>query len=152
MTDAELGVREDIKATKSHMSEAMTALERKMDVAQRIRENPWPALAIAFGAGLVLSASGAGERAGKAGAEAARFTGGKVGSAFQDMLGKALGGIAMSVRSHVDDIANDMVSSIGGVTRRDDTGQGPVQSGSRRAGGPVRDAEAPHTGSHTRAD
>ena len=60
-----------------------SCLEKKVDVGQRIKDHPWPALAIAFGAGLALSSTGAGGAA----AGAAQKTTSKVASALDDILG-----------------------------------------------------------------
>jgi len=39
------------------MSDTLQELEQKMNVTQIVKNNPWPALAIAVGAGVILSGS-----------------------------------------------------------------------------------------------
>ena len=43
-------VRADIELTRARMSGAIAELERKVDVTQRVRDHPWTAVGVAFGA------------------------------------------------------------------------------------------------------
>ena len=58
MAETTADVRRDIEQTRERMSTTLTELEQRLNVMQVVREHPWPALALAFGAGLALSASG----------------------------------------------------------------------------------------------
>ena len=106
-TDA---VRADIEATRTRMSSTMAELEKKVDVTQKIRDNPWPALAIAFGVGLALSGTGA---AGAAANVAGSATS-KVGSAIDDMLATTVAGLAAAFQGKIDEAVHGIVKSIGG--------------------------------------
>ncbi|MEO7086845.1 MAG: DUF3618 domain-containing protein [Gemmatimonadaceae bacterium] len=106
-TDA---VRADIEATRARMSTTIAQLEKKVDVAQKIRDNPWPALAIAFGAGLALSASSAGS----ATAGAAQRTTSKVASALDDILATTVAGFAVAFQGRIDQAVHGLVASIAG--------------------------------------
>jgi len=75
--------RQEIAATRERMSSTIAELEqrvsgtidgvkRKVDVVALVKQNPWPALAVAFVAGVALSASGADRRAARATARAAK--------------------------------------------------------------------------------
>ena len=57
MADSTADVKRDIELTRARMSDTLQELEQKMNIAQIVKENPWPALAIALGAGVVLSGS-----------------------------------------------------------------------------------------------
>ena len=59
MAETTADVKRDIALTRERMSSTLAELEHKLNVTQIVRDNPWPALAIAVGAGLVLSGSGA---------------------------------------------------------------------------------------------
>ena len=107
-------VRADIEATRARMSTTIAQLEKKVDVAQKIRDNPWPALAIAFGAGLALSASGADRTIGSATADATQKTTSKVGSVLDDVLGTAVAGLVTAFRGRIDEAVHGMVQSIAG--------------------------------------
>jgi ElaB/YqjD/DUF883 family membrane-anchored ribosome-binding protein len=75
--------KRDIAETRERMSGTIAELEqrvsgridaakRKVDVIERARQHPWPALTIAFAAGLALSATGADRKAAGATARAAK--------------------------------------------------------------------------------
>jgi hypothetical protein len=92
------------------MSSTMEQLEKKVDVGQRIKDNPWPALAIAFGAGLALSSTSAGGAA----AGAAQKTTSKVASVLDDILGTAVAGLTAAFRGRIDGVVQGMVQSVAG--------------------------------------
>jgi hypothetical protein len=64
----------------ARISERVEAVKERFDVVQLIRDNPWPALAIAVGAGVLLSATGADTKAAGAVKRAALATPGAVKS------------------------------------------------------------------------
>ena len=66
MAETTTEVRADIEQTKARMSGAIAELERKVDVTQKVRDHPWAAVGLAFGAGIALSASHADVKAAKA--------------------------------------------------------------------------------------
>ena len=75
--------REEIAATRERISDTIADIEQRMsdtvasakekvDVVGLIKQHPWPALTLAFAAGLALSATGADRRAATATKEAAK--------------------------------------------------------------------------------
>ena len=70
------GTRERISDTiadiEQRMSDTVASAKEKIDVVGLIRQHPWPSLAVAFAAGVALSASGADRRAARATKEAAK--------------------------------------------------------------------------------
>ena len=72
MAETTADVRRDIELTRERMSTTLQQLEQKLNVKQVVRENPWPALAIAVGAGVLLSRSRADVRAAAATVAATR--------------------------------------------------------------------------------
>lgn len=81
--DSTEAAKRDIEETRERMSGTIAELEqrvsdriddakRKVNVMERARQHPWPALTIAFAAGLALSATGADRRAARATARAAK--------------------------------------------------------------------------------
>ena len=50
MAETTADVRRDIELTRERMSTTLQQLENKLNVKQVVRDNPWPALAIAVGA------------------------------------------------------------------------------------------------------
>ena len=57
---------ETVGEIEAHLVERVDVVKRRMDIGALIREHPWPALAAALGAGVLLGASGADARAAKA--------------------------------------------------------------------------------------
>jgi len=109
-------VRAEIEQTRARMSGAIAELERKVDLTQRVRDNPWPAVGVAFGAGIALSASRADVRAAKVTADATRETGSKIGNALDGVLAALIAGVAEAFQSRIDGAVKDVVSSIRGTT------------------------------------
>src|SRR3954469_24672533 len=76
-------VQQEIAATRERMSSTIAELEqrvsgtidgvkRKVDVVGLVKQHPWPSLAVAFVAGVALSASGADRKAARATTRAAK--------------------------------------------------------------------------------
>ena len=158
MPETTTEVRRDIETTRARMSGAIAELERKVDVSQKVKENPWIALGIAFGAGVVLSASRVDVRAAKVTTAATKETGSKLGGALDvedDEVGRSpaepLDRVAGVVELHdghgSERVADDVRDPAGGedvvadhcdahrVTGADGRPPGP---GAARAGPSVR--------------
>lgn len=114
MPETTTEVRRDIETTRARMSGAIAELERKVDVSQKVKENPWIALGIAFGAGVVLSASRVDVRAAKVTTAATKETGSKLGGALDGVVAALIGGVAEAFHSRVDGMVKDVVTSIRG--------------------------------------
>lgn len=109
-------VRAEIEQTRARMSGAVAELERKIDVTQRVRDHPWSAVGVAFGAGIALSASRTDVRAAKVTADATKETGSKIGTALDGVLAALIAGVAEAFQSRIDGAVKDVVSSIRGTT------------------------------------
>ena len=109
-------VRAEIEQTRARMSGAIAELERKADVTQKVRDHPWSAVGVAFGAGIALSASRADVRAAKVTADATRDTGSKIGSALDGVVAALIAGVAEAFQSRIDGAVKEVVSSIRGTT------------------------------------
>ena len=59
MAETTADVRRDIELTRERMTSTLAQLEQKLNLTQVIKDNPWPALGRALGAGFLLSGSGA---------------------------------------------------------------------------------------------
>jgi uncharacterized membrane protein len=97
------------------MSGAIAELERKVDVTQKVRDNPWAAVGVAFGAGIALSASRADVRAAKVTADATKETGSKIGTALDGVVAALIAGVAEAFQSRIDGAVKEVVSSIRGT-------------------------------------
>ena len=109
-------VRAEIEQTRARMSGAIAELERKVDVTQKVRDHPWSAVGVAFGAGIALSASRADVRAAKVTADATKETGSKIGAALDGVVAALMVGVAEAFQSRIDGAVKEVVSSIRGTT------------------------------------
>jgi hypothetical protein len=105
-------VRAEIEQTRTRISGAIAELERKADVTQKVRDHPWAAVGVAFGAGIALSASRADVRAAKVTADATRETGSKLGGALDGVVAALIAGVAEAFHSRIDGAVKDVVTSI----------------------------------------
>jgi hypothetical protein len=125
-------VRAEIEQTRARMSGAIAELERKVDVTQKVRDHPWSAVGVAFGAGIALSASRADVRAAKVTADATKETGSKIGAAMDGVVAALIAGVAEAFQSRIDGAVKDVVSSIRG------TSGGAVNTTDRTVDVPIR--------------
>jgi hypothetical protein len=109
-------VRAEIEQTRARMSGAIAELERKVDLTQKVRDHPWSAVGVAFGAGIALSASRSDVRAARVTADATRETGSKIGTALDGVVAALIAGVAEAFQSIIDGAVKDVVSSIRGTT------------------------------------
>jgi hypothetical protein len=116
MPETTTEVRRDIEQTRERMSGAIAELERKVDVSQRVRDNPWAAVAVAFGAGVALSASRADVKAAQISTQATKDTGTKLGGALDGVVAALIAGVAQAFHSRIDGMVNDVVTSIRGTS------------------------------------
>ena len=86
MAETTADVRKDIELTRTRISDTLQELEQKMNVTQIVRNNPWPALAVAVGAGVLLSGSRADVKAAAATAVATRGASGRIGNVLDDLV------------------------------------------------------------------
>ena len=117
MAETTTDVRADIEQTRARMSGAIAALERKVDVAQKVRDHPWAAVGVAFGAGIMLSASRADVKAAKVTADATKETGSKLGDALDVVVAALIAGVAGAFHSRIEGMVSDVVTSIKGETK-----------------------------------
>jgi len=133
MPETTTEVRADIEQTRERMSGAIAELERKVDVAQRVKDHPWAAVAIAFGAGVALSASKADVKAAQATSQATRETGSRLGSALDGVLAAVIAGATQAFHSRIDGMIADVVTSIKG-----DASQSSSWQSERKPEAPIR--------------
>ena len=114
MPETTTEVRADIENTRARMSGAIAELERKVDVSQKVKDNPWLAVGLAFGAGVALSASRVDVKAAKVTTSATRETGSKLGGALDGVVAALIGGVTEAFHSRIDGMVKDVVTSIKG--------------------------------------
>ena len=113
MAETTADVRRDIEQTRERMSTTLTELEQRLNVVQVVRDHPWPAVALAFGAGLALSASGADKKAAVATVAATKGSTTKIGAALDDIVANLMTGVHGVLQERIDGWVNELKGAIG---------------------------------------
>ena len=136
MAETTADVRRDIEMTRERMSDTIAELERKLNVSQIVREHPWPAIGLAFGAGILLSGSRADVKASAATVAATKGASSKIGPALDDIVARFMSGVTLALNDRVDHWVNEVKSALGAPE-----GQGTSRPGAQgQAGGVSRSA------------
>jgi hypothetical protein len=138
MAETTTEVRADIEQTRARISGAIAELERKVNVTEKVRNHPWAAVGVAFGAGIALSASRADVRAAKVATDATRETGTKLGSALDGVVAALIAGVATAFQSRIFGMVNEVASSVKGSANSRDTGPRSIGSMESRPDEPLR--------------
>jgi len=117
MAETTADVRRDIELTRERMSSTLAELEHKLNVTQIVRDNPWPALALAVGAGIALSGSGADVKAAAATVGATKGASSKVGEALDDIVASLMHGVHQAMDSRINGWVDEIKSAIGAPTQ-----------------------------------
>ena len=138
MAETTAEVRRDIEQTRERMSTTLAELEHRLNVVQVVKEHPWPSLAVAFGAGLALSASGSDAKAAAATLAATRGSTSKVGAALDDIVASLMTGVHAAIQDRVDGWVDELKGAIGApASRRDGRAGRTVASAGGYGTGPV---------------
>lgn len=116
MAETTADVRRDIELTRERMTSTLAELERKLHLTQIVRENPWPAVGVAFGAGLLLSGSRADVKAAAATATATRGATSRLGPALDDIVASLMAGVGAALQGHVDGLLDQVKTALGSPT------------------------------------
>ena len=108
-------VRRDIEVTRDRISESIAQLEHRLNVTERIRENPLPALGLAFAAGLVLSQSGADRKAAVVTTAATRDTGSKLTEALDGVVASLVTSVATAFQDRIDEAMKELATAVRGT-------------------------------------
>ena len=91
MAETTADVRRDIELTRERMSDTLAELEKRLNAMEMVRQHPWPAIALAAGAGFVLSGTRADVKAAAATATLAHGAGqraSRIGPMFDALLAR----------------------------------------------------------------
>ena len=136
MAETTADVRRDIELTRNRISDTLEELERKLNVTQFVRDNPWPALAIAVGAGVVLSGSRADVKAAAATVTATKGASGRIGTVLDDLVAQVVQSFQGVVEQRIEGLANQVKQAIGApTTARSNPSNLPATQTSQNASG-----------------
>ena len=113
MAETTAEVRRDIEMTRERMSDTLAQLEHKLNVMEIVRDHPWPALAVAAGAGFALANSRADVKAAAAAVKATDGASSKVGSLLDDLAATLIGGVSAALSQRVDGLVGELKSALG---------------------------------------
>ena len=113
MVETTADVRRDIELTRERMSSTLAELEHKLNVAQVVRDHPWPSLALAFGAGVLLSSSGADVKTAAATATATKGAGSKMASALDEIVASMMRGVHQALDDRINGWVDEIKGAIG---------------------------------------
>lgn len=113
MAETTADVRRDIELTRERMSQTLSQLEGRVNLTQIVRDNPWPAVAVAFGAGLLLSGSKADVKAARVTKSATAGAGSRFGPAVDDVVARLMAGLTDAFYMQVDRLVDEVRGAIG---------------------------------------
>ena len=122
MAETTADVRRDIELTRERMSSTLDALESKLNVVQVVKDHPWPAIALAIGAGFALSGSRADVRAAAATVAATQGAGSKVGDMLDDLVAGLMAGVTAAFQQKAESFIDQIRTGLGA----------PATTGARR--------------------
>jgi hypothetical protein len=138
MAETTADVRRDIEMTRERMSDTLEQLEQKVNVAQIVREHPWPALGVALGAGFLLARSGSDVKAAAATVAATGGAGSKLGTLLDDVSARLITGVSQAFNERVDGWVSELKSAIGAPARGDGATAMAAGASARSGGGGAR--------------
>jgi len=116
MAETTADVRRDIELTRNRISDTLEQLEHKLNVTQLVRDNPWPSLALAFGAGVLLSGSRADVKAAAATVTATRGASGRIGTVLDDLVSQVVQTFHGAIEQRIEGLATQVKQAIGAPT------------------------------------
>jgi Protein of unknown function (DUF3618) len=124
MAETPAEVRRDIELTRNRISDTLQALEQKMNVAQIVKDNPWPALALAVGAGVLLSGSRADVKASAATLTATKGASSRLGTVLDDLVSQVVSGFHGAIEQKIEGLASEVKRAIGAPAGRSNGSMG----------------------------
>jgi predicted RecB family endonuclease len=114
MAETAAEVRRDIEVTRERISESIAQLEQRLNIVDRIKENPLPAVGLALAAGLVLSQSGADRKAAEVTTSATRDTGSKLSEALDGVVATLVTSVTAAFHDRIDEAMKELATMIRG--------------------------------------
>jgi hypothetical protein len=136
-------VRRDIELTRERMSSTFAELEQKLNVMEMVKSNPWPALALAVGAGVLLSGSGSDVKAAAATVAATKGASNKLGSALDDVVASLMTGVHGAIEGRVEGWVSELKDAIGAASTSIGQSAGASTMGGTRSAASTVIADAP---------
>ena len=127
MAETTADVRRDIELTRERMSTTLAQLEQKLNVMQIVRDHPWPVLALAVGAGVLLSGSRADVKAAAATVTATKGASSRLGTVLDDVVANLVTGVHDAFQHKIEGLVGELKTAIGAPTNGAETGTASPQ-------------------------
>jgi len=111
-------VRRDIEVTRERMTQTLAQLENKLNLMQVVRDHPWPAIALAVGAGVALSGSSADVKAAAAATAATKGSSRRIGNVLDELVANLMTGVHGALQGRVESLVGEIKDAIGAPTVR----------------------------------
>ena len=116
MAETTADVRRDIELTRERMTSTLAQLERKLNVSRVVKDNPWPAVGVAFGAGLLLSGTRSDVKAGAVTLMATKGASARIAPALDDIVARLMQGVGEALQYRIDELIDEIKVAIGAPT------------------------------------
>jgi hypothetical protein len=113
MAETTADVKRDIELTRDRISNTLDQLEQKVHVTQIIKDNPWPAIGLAVGAGFLMAGSHVDVRAAASTVAATRGASSKLGGVLDDLVANLMGGVSAAFEQRVESLVGELKHAIG---------------------------------------
>jgi len=107
------GAAQDFGPAAERLTEALGDLDRRYQVTQRIKDHPWPAIAVAAGVGFALAESSLDRGASTATAEATSGIRSSASTLVDELAGAATGALSQMVHSQLQNLVDELKKAIG---------------------------------------
>ena len=134
MAETTADVKRDIEMTRERISNTLAQLEQKTNVLQIVKDHPWPALAVAFGAGVLLSGSRADVKAAGATLLATRGASSRVGNVLDDVVSQLMTGLHAAFQHKIEGLVNEVKEAIGAPVDGQSSPSSPQYGGGQQRG------------------
>jgi hypothetical protein len=116
MAETTADVKRDIELTRDRISNTLNQLEQKVHITQIIKDNPWPAVGLAVGAGFLLSGSSVDVKAAATTVAATKGASSRLGTVLDDMVASLMGGLSAAFEERLESLVGELKGAIGAPT------------------------------------
>ena len=117
-TTTNRGAAQDLGPAAERLTEALGDLDRRYQVSQRIKDHPWPAIAVAAGIGYALAESSVDRGASSATAEATTGIRSSATTLIDELAGAATGALSQMVHGQLQNLVDELKQAIGAPTTK----------------------------------
>ena len=107
------GAKRDFGPAAERLSAAIGSLDRRYGWSQTVKENPWPAIAVAAGVGFALAESGLDRGARNATSEATTGVRSSASGLLETLAAAATATVSQAIHGQLESLVNELKQAIG---------------------------------------